>query len=103
MTSTTSPVPQSVVDLRHDFHRYPEVGFCEFRTASRAAGMLTDLGWEVQVGSAVMDPTSRLGVPPDDALDEAWRRACSAGGDDRFLPAMRGVLRRHRDLGRNSP
>lgn len=92
MTSAPKPARLSVVDLRHDFHRHPEVGFCEFRTASRSAGMLADLGWEVQVGSAVMDPASRLGVPSDEALEAAWHRACTNGGDDRFLTAMRGGL-----------
>ena len=92
MTSASKPALIPVVDLRHDFHRHPELGFCEFRTASRAAGTLTDLGWEVQVGSAVMDPASRLGLPADNVLEAAWQRASTTGGDDRYLPALRGGL-----------
>ncbi|TNC26444.1 amidohydrolase [Amycolatopsis alkalitolerans] len=82
----------SVVDLRRDFHRHPEVGFCEFRTASRAAGILADLGWDVLVGADAMAPDSRLGVPEPTVLDAAYRRAARDGADDRFLPAMRGGL-----------
>lgn len=82
----------SITELRRDFHRHPEVGFCEFRTASRAAGRLADLGWAVSVGADVLDPDARLGVPAPDVLDAAYRRAADADGDDRFLPAMRGGL-----------
>ncbi|AMM31564.1 hypothetical protein SA2016_0876 [Sinomonas atrocyanea] len=92
MNSAPKGLPMSVVEVRRDFHRYPEVGFCEFRTASRAAGMLADLGWEVQTGAAVMDRASRLGVPPDDQLEAAWSRAAGTGGDPRFLPAMKGGM-----------
>jgi aminobenzoyl-glutamate utilization protein A len=82
----------SMTELRRDFHRHPEVGFCEFRTASRAAGALADLGWDVVVGADVLAPGARLGVPAAEALDTAFRRAADADGDDRFLPAMRGGL-----------
>lgn len=84
-------LPLSLVALRRDFHRYPEVGFCEFRTASRAAGMLADLGWDVRCGGDAMDPGARLGVPPRAQLEECFSRAAD-GGDGRFLPRMRGGL-----------
>ncbi|MFI5614366.1 amidohydrolase [Amycolatopsis sp. NPDC051903] len=82
----------TVTELRRDFHRHPEVGFCEFRTASRAAGVLADLGWDVAVGSDVLAPGARLGVPAPDVLEAAYRRAAETDADDRFLPAMRGGL-----------
>lgn len=41
-----------VVELRHFFHRHPELAFNEFMTADRIAGVLTDLGIEVQSGIA---------------------------------------------------
>lgn len=84
--------PMTVTELRRDFHRHPEVGFCEFRTASRAAGALADLGWDVGVGADVLQPDARLGVPAPDVLEAAYTRAAGAGADDRFLPAMRGGL-----------
>ncbi|WP_245617432.1 amidohydrolase [Amycolatopsis taiwanensis] len=82
----------TVTELRRDFHQHPEVGFCEFRTASRAAGVLADLGWDVGAGADVLDPNTRLGMPAPEVLDAAYRRAADADGDDRFLPAMRGGL-----------
>lgn len=37
-------------DLRKDFHRHPELGFQEVRTAGIVARELTDLGLEVSTG-----------------------------------------------------
>lgn len=75
---------------RRDLHAHPEVGFMEFRTASRVAGMLADLGWDVLVGTDAMAPDERLGLPPAADLEAAYQRAAEAGADPRFLPAMRG-------------
>jgi aminobenzoyl-glutamate utilization protein A len=80
----------TAIEWRRDLHAHPEVGFTEFRTASRVAGALVDLGWEVVTGPDAMVAGERLGVPPEAVLDAAYRRAEAEGGDPRFLPAMRG-------------
>ncbi|WP_158604359.1 amidohydrolase [Nocardioides mangrovicus] len=80
----------TALDWRRDVHAHPEVGFTEFRTASRVAGHLADLGWTVVVGPEAMAHDRRLGVPSEAELDAAFERASSDGGDPRFLPAMRG-------------
>jgi len=80
----------TAIDWRRDLHVHPEVGFTEFRTASRVAGALADLGWDVVTGPDAMVAGERLGVPPDAELDAAYARAETQGGDPRFLPAMRG-------------
>lgn len=87
-TSTSLDLP----GLRRDLHRYPEVGFCEFRTASRVAGLLADRGWQVTAGRDAIDADARMGVPDADELDAAYRRASDTGADPRFLPAMRAGL-----------
>ena len=38
------------VKARRDIHQYPELGFTEFRTASKVARRLKNLGYEVKVG-----------------------------------------------------
>jgi aminobenzoyl-glutamate utilization protein A len=86
------PTGELAVAWRRDLHAHPEVGFTEFRTASRVAGALTDLGWEVVTGPDAMVAGERLGVPPRAELDAAYERAAATGGDLRFLPAMRGGL-----------
>lgn len=80
----------TAVDWRRDVHRHPEVGFTEFRTASRIAGRLADLGWRVVTGVEAMSAADRLGVPDAATLDDAYERAAGDGADERFLPSMRG-------------
>jgi metal-dependent amidase/aminoacylase/carboxypeptidase family protein len=41
---------EEMVRVRRDFHRYPEIGFEETRTAGIVAEKLTSLGLEVQQG-----------------------------------------------------
>ena len=41
-----------VIRLRRDFHKHPELGFKEFRTAKKVAGYLEDLGLEVETNIA---------------------------------------------------
>lgn len=38
-----------LITLRRDFHRYPELGFKEFRTSKKIAKYLNDLGLEVTI------------------------------------------------------
>jgi len=38
------------VAMRRDFHKFPELGFCETRTSALVAQRLADLGLEVQQG-----------------------------------------------------
>ncbi|MFC4950913.1 amidohydrolase [Pseudonocardia sp. GCM10023141] len=90
----TAPAPvtgtSTAVAWRRDLHTHPEVGFLEFRTASRVAGTLADLGWDVVTGRAAMVAAQRLGVPAQPELDEAFARAVGAGADDRFVGGMEG-------------
>jgi len=41
-----------IIEIRRDFHKYPELGFKERRTSSKIADYLRNLGLEVQVGIA---------------------------------------------------
>lgn len=47
-----SRIEQEVVELRRDFHKHPEQGFQEKRTASVISRYLSDLGMEVTGGIA---------------------------------------------------
>ncbi|WP_163505429.1 amidohydrolase [Fodinicola acaciae] len=82
----------AAIHWRRDIHRHPEVGFAEFRTASRIAGRFADLGWRVRTGTDAMSAADRLGVPDAESLDAAYERAAADGADERFLPRMRGGL-----------
>ena len=73
--AAVSPSLGTAIDWRRDLHAHPEVGFTEFRTASRAAGRLADLGWHVVAGREAMAPDQRLGLPDEATLEAAYRRA----------------------------
>jgi len=45
-------IKDETIALRRDFHRHPELGFEEERTASIVAARLKDLGLEVMTGIA---------------------------------------------------
>ena len=53
----------TLITQRRDFHRYPELGWCELRTSSIIARKLTDLKFdEVLTGRDVCDADSRMGA-----------------------------------------
>ncbi|MBC7235418.1 MAG: amidohydrolase [Chloroflexi bacterium] len=79
-----------VVADRRDFHRYPELGWSEFRTGSLVARRLTKAGWEVQLGRQVHDEAARMGVPSEDELAAEYERALRQGADAEFIRALRG-------------
>jgi aminobenzoyl-glutamate utilization protein A len=78
------------VEHRRDLHRYPELGWTEFRTASRAADMLAEAGWEIQVGEAVCQSSHRMGLPTDRELAAAWDHATQNGGVRPWMESMQG-------------
>ena len=69
------------IRLRRDFHKYPEGGFFEFRTAGVIIKYLQDLGYEVRYGKEVVDEDAILGIPDDDVLAAEKKRAISEGAD----------------------
>ncbi|MEW9674331.1 amidohydrolase [Ammoniphilus sp. 3BR4] len=79
-----------VISLRRDFHQYPEVGFTEFRTASRVVEILRSLGFDVIYGKCAMDGDSRRGVPAEEELQEAYERALRDGANPGILEKMKG-------------
>ncbi|MEQ8931900.1 MAG: amidohydrolase [Silicimonas sp.] len=75
-------------DFRRDLHRYPEVGFCEYRTASRIAARLSALGYEIRMGQEVMQADAMIGVPAESALAAARALAIENGGDPGSIARM---------------
>jgi aminobenzoyl-glutamate utilization protein A len=86
----TDEIVQRAIQTRRDFHKFPELGLTEFRTASMIAARLDALGIEVQTGRDVMDARSRVGVPGDDIVRAAFGRAKEEGADPKWLPRFEG-------------
>lgn len=80
----------NVISLRRDFHKHPEVGFTEFRTASKVVEMLEAFGYEVVYGADALDPDSRRGVPSPQVLEEAYQRALRDGANPVIAKKMQG-------------
>jgi aminobenzoyl-glutamate utilization protein A len=89
--ATTVPSHDWLVDLRREFHRYPEPGWCEFWTTDRIIRECEAIGVDdVQFGPDVHDPAERAGVP-DEATLEKWRdRAEARGANPNRLERMAG-------------
>ena len=92
-------INDEIVRLRRDFHKYPELGFTEFRTASLIARKLKDIGCEIKIGREIMDDESRMALPSAQVLKKEMERAAAQGGDAEFLkhvkdgfPAVAAVI-----------
>ena len=46
--------PENLVEIRRDFHRFPELGFQEKRTKDKIASYLKELGLDVYYGSGIV-------------------------------------------------
>ena len=80
---------KKMVTWRRDFHRYPEKGWLEMRTASRIARILKDLGYEVLTGKAVCEEASRMGLPTKEELEAQYLWAGKNGADPEYLEEMK--------------
>lgn len=81
---------EKIILQYRDFHKYPELGWMEFRTASLVAKKLFDLGYEVKVGREVIDEKERVGLPSAEALAAAYERAIEQGAEKKFLAELKG-------------
>ena len=89
-----------MTEWRRDFHLHAESGWLEFRTASKVAEVLDGLGYQLALGRDVIDADSRMGLPDEETLAQAFQRALTkkdSGAEAEFLhvsppfPALQGV------------
>ncbi|MGO1060767.1 amidohydrolase [Planococcus sp. FY231025] len=81
-----------MVTWRRDLHKHAESGFLEMRTASRVAAFLDSLGYAMKVAEEVMDAKERMGVPPQEVLDEHYKWAEQNGADMGWLPRFKAGM-----------
>lgn len=80
----------AMVSCRRDLHKYPEVGWTEFRTAAKVIKKLQELGYEVRFGEEVIVPSEQMGVPEEKVLTACMERAISEGADPELVNKMTG-------------
>ena len=78
-------IKDELVTLRRDFHKYPELAFCEFKTASKIISYLKKLGFSVKIGTEAIDMNSALGVPGEATLSKERARAQAEGVSPELL------------------
>ncbi|SHJ86373.1 amidohydrolase [Paramaledivibacter caminithermalis] len=83
-------IKERIIYYRRDFHKYPEVGWTEFRTASKIARRLTELGFDVKLGRDVLKEEDRMGLPSEEELDFHYKRALEQGADKEFIKPLKG-------------
>lgn len=79
-----------VISTRRDFHRYPEVGFTEFRTASKVVELLDSFGYQVIYGPDALEGNARQGVPSEEVLEKSFNRALEDGANLEIIEKMKG-------------
>ena len=88
---------RAIVEWRKDFHRHPELGFLEYRTASRICEELSRLpNCQLRIGSEVMVADSRFNPPSAQdcaaAKVEAIAHGASPAWVERFGDGLTGVV-----------
>lgn len=87
--SMVDEIYNDIIKFRREFHKYPELGWLEVRTASRIARILSELGFSVSVGKNFLKPENRMGLPSQKQMDEAYDRAIISGGDLNFAEQVK--------------
>ena len=88
--SIAAGIEENIISTRRDFHKYPELSYREFRTASLIARRLKDLGCKVKAGPEIMDAATRYALPSEDVLQKEFERALRQGADKEFLEQIKG-------------
>ncbi len=77
-----------VVSIRRDLHAHPETGFLEYRTASRVASTLKELGWQISAGPEVMRADAMMGRPSLPRIEAAQKYAAENGASPEWVSRM---------------
>ncbi|WP_246094987.1 amidohydrolase [Salinicoccus cyprini] len=78
------------VALRRKFHQTPETGFTEFITTYEIYTILKDTDFKLHLGTEVLSPNHRYGVPDEEIIEASRKRAVSYGVPDDFLDLLEG-------------
>ena len=81
-----------VIAYRRDFHKYPESGWTEFRTASKIIEKLKELGFTVKIGAEANKKEAMMGVPTEEELAKHMERAINQGANPELVKAMEGGM-----------
>ncbi|MCX7781389.1 MAG: amidohydrolase [Negativicutes bacterium] len=90
IVSRAKALEEKTIAWRRDFHKYAEVAWTEFRTASIVADTLTELGYEVMAGDEVIAEKAMMGVPSAREIEAHAERALAQGANPKWVEKMKG-------------
>lgn len=88
MVYDSKELEQKLTMYRRDFHKYPEVGWTEFRTSSKIAKKLMELGYEVRLGREIIKENAVMGIPDICEIEKAKARALKEGAAPDIIEKM---------------
>ncbi len=90
VSNLVTNIRESLINWRRDFHKYPESGWTEFRTASIIAKNMSEAGFSLKMGEQVIDSESRMGLPTAEELEHHYTRAKQQGAPLDYLSNFEG-------------
>jgi aminobenzoyl-glutamate utilization protein A len=80
----------AAVEKRRLQHRYTQSAWLEFYATALVAEKLTDWGYEIKMGSDIVDADKRLLLPDSSILAEEYKWALRAGAKEEYLSPAKG-------------
>src|SRR5699024_7163694 len=81
----TQKLKDNIISWRRDFHQYPETGFLEMRTASIAASILDELGFDLKLGKEVISAKDCRGKPGEKITEQHYEWAMKNGAIRKYI------------------
>lgn len=81
-----------LIAIRRDLHQYAETGWTEYRTASKVAVRLSELGYTIAIGKDVLEVDSCMGRPSAETAAKEAKRAVAQGADPIWVGKMAGSM-----------
>lgn len=82
---------QKLIDYRRDFHKYAEAKWTEFRTTSKVAKRLLELGVEVYMGLDIVEKGFQFSYPSEDIIQREIERAIKQGASEELIRKMDNI------------
>lgn len=90
LLTAVDDLEEELIQLRRDFHQYPETAWLEFRTTARIISYLKAFGIPVHYGPDLVDPQFAWGRPDYASRQAAIERAIDQGAQAQLIRQMAG-------------
>ncbi len=77
-----------IYNIRRQIHKYPEMGWVEYKTTAFIATFLQNLGYSVKLGADAIKASSRLTPPTPEHCAKERQRAIAQGADPKLVQDM---------------